>query len=110
MKYFIDNEDRKVRIAWVIPAIDDEYIICWDLDSNEYKLPKCVICDDGEPDCIEISMPIEFPNGFVPPETFNASRCYWCQFASVEENVDICGHKHYKKENCCPIRKYFDLK
>ena len=108
MKYFIDNEDRKVRIV-TVTFTDGEYAYCWDLDSKDYKLPKCIIRDDGEPDSIEISMPIEFPNGFVPPETFNTHRCYWCQFISVEGNVDNCGHKHYKKENGCPIRKYFDV-
>ena len=108
MKYFIDNENRKIRLARVTPALDPEYIICWGVDGKEYRLPLCVICDDDEQDFIEVSIPIEFPNGFVPPETFDNDRCLWCPFNYVEENVeDYCNHKHYKKENSCPIRKHF---
>ena len=111
MKYFIDNENCKVRIAWATPALDPEYVNCWSVDGKEYRLPTCVICDDDEQDYVEISIPIEFPNGFVPPETFDIDRCMWCPFNYVEEKVeDYCNHKDYKKQNGCPIRKCFNLK
>ena len=108
MKYFIDNENRKVRIAWVGPTMNDENVVCWDLDGKEYGLLKSEILDDGERDFVEVSIPIEFPNGFVPPILFDNGRCMWCPFYCVEENIDnYCNHKYYKKQNGCPIRKYF---
>ena len=108
MKHFIDNENCKVRLAWVTPSFFTENIICLGVDGNEYEIPKGEILDDGEPDYVEISIPIEFPNGFVPPETFDDNRCMWCPFYCVEEDVEnYCSHKHYKQENCCPIKKCF---
>ena len=108
MKYFIDSENRKVKLGWVTPSIDGEETLCWDIDGNELILQMSEILDDGEQDFIEVSIPIEFPNGFVPSEIFDNNRCMWCPFYCVEENVEnYCSHKHYKEQNSCPIRKYF---
>lgn len=108
MKYFIDNENRKVTLAWATPLLDGKHANCLDMDGKEYTLLKSEILDDGTENFIEVSIPIEFPNGFVPPVLFDNGRCMWCPFYCVEPGVDnYCSHKYYKRKNGCPIRKHF---
>ena len=109
MKYFIDSEKGKVSLALVSPAITDETLAhCWDIDGNEYMIPKSDILEDGEDPFVEVSIPIEFPKGFVPLEKFHEDHCMWCPFYFVEEEIGCyCSHKDYNKESTCPIRKHF---
>ena len=108
MKYFINDENHKVRLAWATPSVDGEIALCWDVDGNEYNILMSEVLDDGEPDWFEVSIPIEFPNTFVPPETFDNCRCMWCPFFCAEEGVkSYCSHKHYEDQHGCPIRKHF---
>ena len=109
MKYFVDDEKKKVSLAWVTPCVSDPNTAdCWDINGNEYMVPLSDILDDGEESFVEVAIPIEFPKGFVPSETFDEDRCMWCPFYFVEEEIGCyCVHKHYEKESTCPIRKHF---
>ena len=109
MKYFIDSEKGKISLAWVAPSTGDEDIAhCWDINGNELMIPKSNIFDDGEDSFVEVSIPIEFPRGFIPFEKFHEDHCMWCPFYFVEEEIGCyCIHKYYDKETGCPIRKYF---
>ena len=108
MKYFTNEEGCKVMLAWVTPSVFGDYAICWGLDGKEYSIPIGDVLDDGEEDSIVVSIPIEFPKGYVPPQKFDSDRCMWCPFMCVEQGVDsYCDHQHYEKENACPIRKHF---
>ena len=108
MKYFINGENHKVKLAWVAQAVDDEYSICWDMDGKEHTIPTSEVLDDGSADFVEVLIPIELPNGFTPPETFDDGRCMWCPFYCVEVGVDnYCSHKYYSRQNSCPIRNCF---
>lgn len=60
MKYFINNENRKVRLACVAPALDVKYAICWDLDGREYKLPMSEIFDDGNKELLKFQYRLNF--------------------------------------------------
>lgn len=109
MKYFINDDGNKVMLAWVTPSVGGKHAICWDLDGNEYHaIPMSDILDDGEADSVVVSIPIEFPKGYVPPQKFDENRCMWCPFMCVEEGFgSYCDHKDYEKEDGCPIRKLF---
>lgn len=109
MKYFIDNDNRKVGICWCVPSALGEVAHCWDANGKEYDIPLNEILEDDEPDFVEVSLPIEFPKEFVPGVKFDDDRCMWCPFFCVEENVGCyCDHKHYDEESGCPIRKHFE--
>ena len=111
MKYFLDEEKRKVKIVWVSPTAVDGRTLCWDIYGNELSIKTEEIFDDGEENFVEVSIPIEVPNGFVPPEKFHENRCMWCPFYYVDDCVgSYCGHKLYEKQSSCPIRKCFKLK
>ena len=90
------------------PTTDGEHALCWDLEGKEYRIPMGDVLDDGKEDSVVVTIPIEFPKGYMPPITFDSDRCMWCPFMCTEEAFgSYCDHKDYSVEKRCPVLKYF---
>lgn len=108
MKYYIDSNNRKVRLYSHMITLDGKYAIGYDVYCKEHKFPLSKLKEDDEPAFVEVSIPVEFPKEFVPPEQFDKNCCMWCPFFCVDEETGYyCSHPNYKQEVACPIRKYF---
>ena len=107
MKYFIDKDNCKVGLFDVCPTIKDNLWMGRDLKGHLHYLSQSEIFEDGEDSFVEISIPLEFPKGFIPPVCFDKNGCYLCPFYNWNDDYGAdCGHQHYEKEHGCPIRKH----
>ena len=108
MKYFIDDS-RKVALFDVNPTIDKKTAWGFDANGEEYRLPISAIFEDDEEDFFEISIPIRFPKGFVPPMERDKKRCRMCPFYVHFDEYDDweCMKLNRDADYHCPISEYF---
>ena len=107
MKYFIDENNRKVALFNVNPTIKKEIVYGYDLFGKCYHLPACEVLDDGEEEFAYVSIPVKFPKGFVPPEIFGEKRCVLCPFHFSAEGEENCCLLDAGEAPYCPIKKEF---
>ena len=103
MKYFIDENNCKVALFNVTPTIKKDAVYGYDLSGECHRLPACEVFDDGEQDYVYVSIPVKFPKGFVPPETFDKKRCTLCPFHFSDDGEDNCC----LTDIYCPIKRAF---
>lgn len=105
MKYFIDGENKKVRLFEVTPTIRRDKLMGHDINGELHYVPESDLFDDGkDDDYVTVTIPLKFPKGFVPPVRFDATRCKWCPFLCDDDANYFC---RFENDDCCPIRGCF---
>ena len=105
MKYFVDNENKKVRLFEVCPTIDRNKLMGHGINGELHYVSKSELVDDGkDDDYVTVAIPLKFPVGFVPPAQFDEERCHWCPFRCDDDAGYFC---HFEDSDGCPIKKYF---